>query len=128
MSTPPKSPGLFASTRQLLDTALECVQVRLTLISNEVEQEKLRLFDGLLWAGLALVLLSLGTLLLAAFLVVLFWDNHRLQALGLLTVLFLGVGVGLLCLAHARLRKPGGLFSGSAEELRRDRIALADGE
>jgi uncharacterized membrane protein YqjE len=128
MSAPTRSPGLFASTRQLLDTALECVQVRLALISNEVEQEKLRLFDGLLWAGLALMLLSLGTLLLAAFLVVLFWDSHRLEALGLLTVLFLGSGGGLLCVAQARLRKPGGLFSGSADELQRDRAALRDGE
>ncbi len=125
---PTKKPGLFASVRQLLDTALEFAQVRLTLISNEVEQEKLRLFDGLLWAGLALVLLSLGTLLLAAFLVVLFWDSYRLQALGVLTVLFLGAGGVLLSVAHARLRKPGGLFSGSVDELGRDRAALNAGE
>ncbi|QBK04584.1 hypothetical protein DW355_07120 [Hylemonella gracilis] len=128
MGTSPKSPGLFASTRKLLDTALECVQVRLALISNEVEQEKLRLFDGLLWAGSALLLLSLGTVLLVAFLVVLFWDSHRLQALGVLTVLFLGSGGGLLCIARARLRKPGGMFSASADELGRDRAALREEE
>lgn len=116
--------GLFASLRQLLATVLESAQVRLALISNEIEQEKLRLFDGLLWAGLALLLLGMGALLLVAFVVVLFWDSYRLQALGALALLFLVSGAGLLGLAHARLRKPGGLFSSSVEELGRDRAAL----
>jgi uncharacterized membrane protein YqjE len=128
MSETGKSQGLFASMRQLLGTLVESAQVRITLISNEIEQEKLRLFDGLLWAGLALLLLGLGALLLAAFIVVLFWDSYRLQALGLLALLFLGAGGGLLGMAYARLRKPGGLFSSSIEELGRDRIALGTGE
>lgn len=128
MSESGKDHGLFASLRQLLGTALELVQVRLALLSNEIEQEKLRLFDGLLYAGLALMLLGLGSLLLAAFVVVLFWDGYRLQALGLLALLFLGAGAGLLWRARARLRNPGGLFSNSVEELRRDRAGLDAGK
>ncbi|MFN4361111.1 MAG: phage holin family protein [Hylemonella sp.] len=128
MSASEKSQGLFASLRQLLGTVLASAQNRLALISNEIEQEKLRLFDGLLWAGLALLLLGLGALLLAAFIVVLFWDSYRLQALGLLALLFLGAGGGLLGVAYTRLRQPGGLFNSSVEELGRDRIALGTGE
>lgn len=128
MSASEKSQGLFASLRQLLGTVLASAQNRLALLSNEIEQEKLRLFDGLLWAGLALLLLGLGALLLAAFIVVLFWDSYRLQALGLLALLFLGAGGGLLGAAYARLRKHGGLFNSSVEELGRDRIALGTGE
>lgn len=119
-----KEQGLFASLRQLLGTVAETLQVRLALLSNEIEHEKLRLFDGLLWAGVALMLLGLGTLLLAAFIVVLFWDSYRLQALGVLAILLLGAGAALLSTAHARLRNPGGLFSSSVDELRRDRVEL----
>ncbi|MCZ8252345.1 MAG: phage holin family protein [Hylemonella sp.] len=128
MSDTRKGLGLFASARRLLDTVLASVQNRLALLSNEIEQEKLRLFDGLLWAGLALLLLGLGALLLAAFVVVLFWDSYRLQALGLMALLFLGAGGGLLAAAYTRLRKPGGLFHSSVEELGRDRAALGAGE
>ena len=128
MSEPDRGHGLFSSLRRLLGTALETVQVRLALLSNEIEQEKLRLFDGLLWAGLALLLLGLGALLLAAFVVVLFWDSYRLQALGVLAAVFLGAGAWLLSVARARLQNPGGLFSSSVEELRRDRAGLDTGE
>ncbi len=124
MSDSGASQGLFASVRQLLGTTLELMQNRIALISNEIEQEKLRLFDGLLLAGLALLSLGLGALLLTAFIVVLFWDSYRLQALGGLAVLFLSAGSGLLAVAHAHLRKPGGLFQSSAEEIFRDRAAL----
>ncbi len=124
MSDPSAGAGLFATLRQLLDTALASLQVRLALLSNEIEQEKLRLFDGLLWAGLALMLLALGTLFLAAFVVVLFWDSYRLQALGLLAVLLLGSGAWLLLRARQRLRSVGGLFNTSVQELGRDRFGL----
>lgn len=124
MSEPAKGPGLFASLRQLLGTAVETLQLRLALLSNEIEQEKLRLFDGLLWAGLALLLLGLGALLLCAFIVVLFWDSHRLLALGTLALLCLGAGTLLLSMARTRLQSPGGLFNSSVAELRRDRAGL----
>lgn len=122
MSESPQGTGLFASLRQLLGTVVATVQVRLALLSNEIEQEKLRLFDSLLWAGLALMLLALGTLLLAAFIVVLFWDSYRLQALGGIALLLLGTGVWLLACARRRLRSQGGLFSASVKELGRDRM------
>lgn len=128
MSETGQEPGLLASLRRVLDTTLQMVQVRLELLSNEIEQEKLRLFDGLLWAGLALVLLALGTLLVVAFIIVLFWDSYRLQALGILALLLLGCGAWMLAHARKRLRYPGGLFSHSVEELARDRDGLGTGE
>lgn len=124
MTEPKAGLGLFAALRQLLATALDMAQVRLALLSTELEQEKLRLFDAVLWAGLALLLLGLGTLLLCAFVVLLFWDSYRLQALGVLVLLFLGSGVWVLQTARARLRSPGGLFGASAAELGRDRASL----
>lgn len=117
--------GLFASARQLLATGVETLRVRLELLSTEVEQEKLRLFDAVLWAGMALLLLGMGLLFLCGLIVVLLWDQHRLLALGGLTVSFLGSGYWVLQIARARLRAPGGLFASSVAELERDRSELA---
>ncbi len=128
MSEPVPGPGLLASLRQLMGTVLETAQLRLALLSNEVEQEKLRLFDGLLWAGLALLLLGLGALLLCAFFIVLFWDSHRLLALGTLALLFLGAGTVLLVRARRRLQSRGGMFNSSVAELARDRTELGAGQ
>lgn len=128
MSEPPQGTGLLASLRQLLGTVVATVEVRLALLSNEMEQEKLRLVDGLLWAGLALLLMALGALLLAAFIVVLFWDSYRLQALGGLALLLLFAGAWLLQRAREGLHQPGGLFSASVKELGRDRAGLGTGK
>lgn len=128
MTAPETERGLFASLRQLLATAAETAQVRLALLSTEIEQEKLRLFDGLLWAGLALLLLGFGALLLCAFIVLLFWDGYRLAALGVLAALFLGAGVWLMRIARDRLQSPGGLFNASVQEFGRDRAGLAPRE
>jgi uncharacterized membrane protein YqjE len=117
--------GLFASARQLLATGVETLRVRLELLSTEVEQEKLRLFDAVLWAGMALLLLGMGLLFLCGLIVVLLWDQHRLLALGGLTVIFLGSGYWVLQIARTRLRAPGGLFASSVAELERDRSELA---
>lgn len=124
MSEPETGRGLFASLCQLLSTAVEIARVRLALLSTEIEQEKLRLFDAALWAGLALILLGVGALLLSSFVVVLFWDSHRLIALGTLTLLYLGAGAWLMQRARQRLRSPGGLFNSSVDELARDRAGL----
>jgi uncharacterized membrane protein YqjE len=128
MSEPLQGSGLFASLRQLLETALEMAQVRLELLSAEIEEEKIRLVDGLLWAAMALILLGLGVVLLCGFIVLLFWDGHRLAAVGVLALLFLGGGVLMLLRARDHLRIRGGMFHASVAELGRDRAGLSPRE
>ncbi|MBU0588867.1 MAG: phage holin family protein [Gammaproteobacteria bacterium] len=117
--------GIFASLRGLLATALEVAEVRLELLSTEVELEKRRLIDGLFWAGLSLMMLGIGVVLLSGFVVMLFWDGYRLAALGVLALLFLSASGLLYFFAQRRLRSPGGLFRSSVSELARDREGLA---
>lgn len=128
MSEPAAAAGLFSSLRRLVGTALELAQVRLELLSTEVEREKLRVFDGLFWAALALLLLSVGVALLCGFIVLLFWDGYRLPALGVLTVLFIGAGFWVTRIARQHLESPGGMFATSSAELARDRGGLEAGE
>ena len=113
--------GLFASLRQLLFTLLETAQVRLELLGTELEAEKRRILDALVFSAVALVCLALGLVLLCGAVVLMFPDSLRFAAAGVMALLFLAGGWGLLALARRRLRNPRGMFHASAKELARDR-------
>lgn len=117
--------GLFASLRQMLGTALEIAQVRLHLLGNELEQEKLRIFNGLLLAGIGLMLVAVGTVLLCALVLMLFTEGYRLAALAVLTLAFLAAGVLAMRAGGQQLRNPKGMFEGTLGELAQDRNGLA---
>ncbi|MES2631919.1 MAG: phage holin family protein [Pseudomonadota bacterium] len=116
--------GLFGSLRQLMATALEIGHVRLQLLGNELEQEKLRIFDGLLLAGVGLMLLSVGTVLLCGFIILLFAEGYRLAALGVLTMAFIGAGVWAMRAGGVRMRGTGHLFQATLGEIADDHSAL----
>lgn len=126
MSTPAHESSLFASLRRLLATALEIAQVRLELLSNEVEVEKRRIIDGLFWGAVALMILGVGLVLLCGFVLLLFWDSYRLPAVGLMALIFLAGGALLIRDVQQKLRRPGGVFKASATELERDRAGLSN--
>jgi uncharacterized membrane protein YqjE len=125
MSATGPASGLFASLRQMLATLLDIAQVRLEVLGNELEQEKLRISAALMLAALALVLLSLGTVLLCGFVLMLVGPEHRLAALGLLTVACLVSGLLMLRACVQRLRAPGGMFTATLAEIAKDRGGLA---
>lgn len=124
MSAPTKESGLFASSRRFLATAFEMVQVRLELLGTDVELEKRRLFDGLLWGAVAVLTLGIGLVLLCGFVILLFWEGYRLAAVGVLTLMLLGASVLAMREARQRLRSPTGMFSATVAELKRDRAGL----
>lgn len=124
VSSSAKASGLFASLRRLLDTGLEIAQVRLDLLGTEVELEKRRLFDGLIWAAVGLVFFGIGLVLFCGFVTLLFWEGYRLAAVGTMALLLLGGGVFLMREARLRLRAPNGIFNASLTELKRDRAGL----
>lgn len=128
MSTSAPSGGLLASLRQMLGTLLEIGQVRLELLGTELEQEKLRVFDALLLAGVGLMLLSVGALLLCGFVLMLFAEGHRLAALGVLTLAFLAGGILMMRAGGHRLRSAGGMLRATLAEIAQDRSALAPRE
>lgn len=124
MSSPNNESGLFVSLRRFLDTALEMAQVRLDLFGTEVEFEKRRLFDGLLWGAIALLILGIGFVLFCGFIILLFWEGYRLAAVGVMALLFLTGGILLIREARQRLRNPTGIFNASLAELKQDRAGL----
>ncbi len=118
------SRGLLSSLRHLLSSALEMAQVRLELIDTEIEIEKLRIFDGVLLAVLAMVLVSVGLFLLCGLVIVLCFDHNRPLAILTLSILFLGLGGLLVFLARQNLKNPSGLFHASKTELQLDLAQL----
>lgn len=104
----------------MTSTLLAIIQTRLELLSNEIEEERLRVRQMLFYGSIALFLFAMATMLLTVFVVVMFWDSYRLLVLGGLTVLFFVAGLyfwyALLNMASARLR----LFSASMAELSDD--------
>ena len=124
MRNPIYESGLLSSLRQLLATVLELAQVRLSLLGTELELEKRHLFSALLWAVLALLVFGIGLVLLCGFIVLLFWEGHRLTVIGVMVLVFLGVGALLLRQARCCLYSAQGMFAASVAEMKRDRADL----
>lgn len=119
--------GLFDSLKTLGATLAAILQNRLELLSTDLAEERARLGSILLLALVALFCLGVGVLLLTLLVVVLFWDTHRLAALGTLTALFLAAGAWIGWLARERLRSKPRLFEASIAELEKDREHLGSG-
>ena len=120
MGEPTKEVRLFTSIRRLLATVLELVQVRIDLLSTELELEKRRIFEGLLWGAIAVVVLIVGLVMACGFVMLLFWDSYRLVAAGVMTLLFLGGSVLLAMGAKHRLSNLAGIVHLSLAELKQD--------
>lgn len=121
---PETSSGLMRSVKRLLSTLTSIVSTRLELLANELQQERLRLTQMLLFALCALFFFGLGVLLLTLFIVVLYWDDHRLAVLGGLSAVFLALGTLAAMLLRNKAQAGSRLFSDSLAELAKDREQL----
>ena len=116
--------GLLGSLRGFASTLIEVIYTRVELFAVEFDEERRRIARALWLAAVGAFCLSLGILLAVLFVVVLFWDTHRLLVLGILAVGFLGTGVAAMLAFRARLADRTRLFSQTLEELRNDRDRL----
>jgi uncharacterized membrane protein YqjE len=122
----PEHSGLLASVRRLLNTLTGIVATRLELLVNEWHEEQLRLVQMLIFALFAVFCFCMGVLLLALFLVVLFWDEHRLAVLAALSTAFFVSGGVLVMMLQSKWRQGSKLFSVSLAELSKDRKSLGE--
>lgn len=118
--------GFLASLRSTADAALELVQVRLELLGNELEEQKVRMTEGLFLALLGAMFLALSVMLACGFVLALFWDSsYRYWAFGVMLAAVLLVGLALVRAGGDRLRTGGAMFQASVDELRQDRETLS---
>lgn len=116
--------GLFESLKTLSVSLVGIVHTRIELLSTDIAEEREHLITHLVWVLVALFCIGVGVVLLAILIVVVFWESHRLLALGGLTGLFLAVGAGAGWLAIHKIRTKPRLFAASLAELSKDKQQL----
>ena len=119
-----QSAGLMESLKRLVSTLTKIVSTRLELLANELQEERLHLTQMLFFSLFAIFCFGMGLLLLTIFIVVLFWDDHRLAVLGGLSLLFFLLGVLMAAVLRVRARSKTKLFSASIAEFAKDREQL----
>jgi uncharacterized membrane protein YqjE len=119
-----ESGGLLESLKRLVGTVLAIVQTRIELLSNEFEDERLRIRQMLLYGSFALFCFGLSIMMLTVFIVVACWDGYRLQVLGGMTALFFIAGILSWIALRRVVRKKSRLFATSLSELQNDRDQL----
>lgn len=112
--------AISAAVGRIGATVLAMARTRLELATVELQEETQRLF-GYLALGLAAAFLAAGAVVLAVlFVLVVFWDTHRLLAVGGMAILFaLGSAIVVMKLrANLAARPP--LLGATLAELRKD--------
>ena len=117
--------GLLRSLRTLLADLLATLRTRGELLQVEIEQEKLRVCAVAIFALAAAFFLGLAVVLLSIFLMVLFWDNHRILVAGLLGLAYAVIGVCCAITVRRRWRVQSKMFSTSLAELDKDAARLS---
>jgi uncharacterized membrane protein YqjE len=117
------SKSLLISLRALLHTILGLVQSRVELFAVELQEEKLRVSQLVIWVAAILLFGLMAFIFLSFLLVVVFWEHRVAVVLGLF--LFYGLGAAGLALGlRANLRTTPLPFSATVEEIKKDRAWL----
>ena len=120
--------SISAAVGRIGSTVLAMARTRLELAAVELQEETQRLFGYLAWA-LAAAVLALGALVLAVlFVLVLFWDTHRLAAVGGMAVLFILGTLFAVSKVRAGFAKRPPVLPATLAELRKDADALKGGQ
>ena len=120
--------GLFSSLRGVLATLLATGRTRLELLQVELEEEKLRLAGIGVLAVAAVFFLALAILVLTFFVILLFWDTHRVMATGLIALVYLIAGLCCALAARSRAKSKSTLFAASLAQLDADRKRLSQSD
>jgi uncharacterized membrane protein YqjE len=101
-------------------TLLDMAHTRLELASVEMEEQSQRYLGYLLMSLLALFLFGIAIVLVAVFVIILFWDTHRLAAVLGMAALFSLSALGIGIKARAGFAAQPALLAATMGELRKD--------
>lgn len=112
--------ALFSAVGRIASTLVAMVGTRLELAAVEFQEDARRLLGYLAWSLLAAFLAAGAIMLAALFVIVLFWDTYRLQAVAGMAVL-LAAGAGVIVMSvRSKLNAQSPLFADTLAELRKD--------
>ena len=124
MEEPKEQAGTLASLRALGATLVEALETRIELALVELREEGERRKSMLVLAVTGGLFVAMGLLLVAFFVVVFFWDTHRLAAIGGVTLLYLGIGFAAFWRLRENARTAPPPFEATLKELAADREML----
>lgn len=123
-AAPPSPPGLPGALRALGGTLLEILETRGGLFAVELGEEIERRKRMLVLGALAFAFLHTALLLVTLLVAVVFWDDHRVSAIVVMTALYLGCGTATLRRLMAEERASPPPFAATLGELRQDVASL----
>lgn len=115
---------ITAALRQFGANLVDLLRTRIELAAVELQEGTHRLIGYLVWALAAAVLGLFALALAVLFVLVLFWDTHRLAAVGGMTVLFALGGLFAFMKLRAGLAARAPFLPATLGELRKDAAAL----
>ena len=118
--------SIIANVKALGASTLDLLRTRIELAAIELQEETGRLFGYLAWAMAAAVLAFVGLLLAVLFVLVLFWDSHRLLAVGGMFILFALGSMFAVSRLRAGLKARPPLMAATLAELRKDAGSLKE--
>jgi uncharacterized membrane protein YqjE len=118
--------GLLRSIKHLGQSLLGSARTRLEILATEIEEERLRLEQLLLVAAAAAICLGMALMLCVAFVVIYFWDTHRLLAVGLLALAFLALSAALGGILRSMVKRRPKPFAITRGELAKDAEMLRE--
>jgi len=119
--------GFLAAAGRISATLVAMVGTRLELAALEFQDDARRLLGHLAWTLLAVFLAASALLLAALFVIALFWDTYRLQAVGGMAVLFGALAAIIVLKVRASVNAEAPLLSATLAELRNDIDYLRQG-
>jgi len=118
------SPSFLRPLKLLLAGFSSALHTRVELFFTELEEERERIKQTIILVFLAVLGLSLGAVLLTIFAVALFWVKGWIAAIGVMALIYLGIGVAALVGLRNKILSRPGLFPATLSELGKDRDRL----
>ncbi|WP_455925037.1 phage holin family protein [Pseudomonas putida] len=120
----PKSTAAGPSSRRLGAALLGLLHSHVELFGIELQEQKSRTLSLLLFAGLALVFALLALVALSGLILILLWDNYRMQGMIGLCIFYLLAGLFCALRLKSAIFDESSPFHGTLEELANDRERL----
>jgi uncharacterized membrane protein YqjE len=118
--------GIVRSGRRMLAILVSMARTRLNLLAVELMQEKSRIWLLLVLTALALIFASMALLSLSLLVIVAFWEDNRLLAIGCLLAFYIAATIVTLVVLQRKAKIGSSLFAGTLHELSKDSAALEE--
>ena len=116
--------GIVRSGKRMLAILVGMARTRLNLLAIEIMQEKSRIWLLLVLTALVLLFAFMTLLTLSLLVIVAFWDDNRLLAIGGLLAFYVAATVATLFVLRQKSKIGSSLFAGTLSELSKDSDAL----